>query len=646
VLKFIKKLLKISPVPLMAIVAVLFFVVPKTAMAGFLMDGTVQDILIGFISAIVDIVGYALITFAGALVNLSFNLQSFVNVPIVQIGWTIVRDMVNMVFILIMLAVAFSTILQFQTYGWKKIIPKLVIIALTINFILIICGVITDFGNSMSSYFISAGSPNGTSEVGTNIMKAARAGALSQLRNDVNSSFTAELAALVMQLIFYIILAFILFAIGILMIYRLLALWVLIIVSPAAWISTIISPESFKNWWKKFINLAVILPVAMSFFVFFSIVLGSTFQGSPGMVFDIGSSQAGLAKIFPNMTFGVIMQFLVVMSFLGYGLTFATKTGVAGGAMVVNWAKKGKDWGMGKMKAAPRTIAGTAVVGVDKVSGGRATRELMRGREWLERQPLIGRAVGGPGRAFKEKQERFEKEKAKISKLQPQYLEAVAKQTAVTPEGLARRAAAITLLAEKSQLKDEHLPYIRSQSFVNSGGNTKDILSARMDFAYDRGFVEMMAKVISPLQNEWKRIAQIATQRGDGAMRNEIDNLIATKLIGKVEDFAKLQKEVIASTNPFSDRLKRVFGDQLREGGKLYTSHLNSLANKNEETYHTMIRFINDIIISDPNNNFDLKQSVLNHIIAGPGAQAFGAAGGGGGAAGGGGGAAGGGTTP
>lgn len=554
----------------MAIIAMLFFAVPKTAMAGWLMDAlSVQDILIQFVSAVVDIVGYALITFAGAIVNFSFGLQSFVEVPIVQIGWTIVRDMVNMVFILIMLAVAFSTILQFQTYGWKKIIPKLVIIALTINFSLIICGVITDFGNSLSSYFISAGSPNGTSEVGTNIMKAARAGALSQLRNDVNSSFTAELAALVMQLIFYIILAFILFAIGILMIYRLLMLWILIIISPAAWISTIISPGSFKNWWKKFINLAVVLPVAMSFFVFFSIVLGSTFQGSPGMIFDIGSSQGVMQKIFPNMTFSVIMQFLVVMSFLGFGLTFATKTGVAGGAMVVNWAKKGKDWGMGKMKAAPAGAGRTGLRAADKVAGwagrpGEATRQWAKGRELLEKVPFTRSIVGGPGTRFAEQQKELKASAGKFAGLRPQDIEARLKEVAVTPQALADRAGMIKTLIDKGQFSlddpSKKLDWLKMiQTFQNNGGSIVDLLKKRPDLMENADVQRMITKDVNapqPVKDKWQKVInEPNTDNKVGLLKTIHDE----DIIKSATDFAGIQKEALDRKGKLSDANKTLY---------------------------------------------------------------------------------------
>src|SRR3989344_575741 len=111
----------------------LFLLVPKTSFAEWSLVGlaidSVWDIVLGLVSLVIDLFGTLIITAAGSIVNYVFSFQSFATVPVVQIGWTISRDLANMFFILIMLLIAFGTVLRIDTYGWKKLIPKLVIAA-------------------------------------------------------------------------------------------------------------------------------------------------------------------------------------------------------------------------------------------------------------------------------------------------------------------------------------------------------------------------------------------------------------------------------------------------------------------------------------------------------------------------------------
>jgi hypothetical protein len=50
-------------------------------------------------------------------------------------GWVITRDIANMFFIVILLVIAFATILQIEQYNYKKWLPKLILMAILINFL-------------------------------------------------------------------------------------------------------------------------------------------------------------------------------------------------------------------------------------------------------------------------------------------------------------------------------------------------------------------------------------------------------------------------------------------------------------------------------------------------------------------------------
>ena len=59
-------------------------------------------------------------------------------------GWTLVRDLLNLVFIFILLFAAISTILQYGGFEIKKVLPSLIVVALLVNFSMMIAKMVID----------------------------------------------------------------------------------------------------------------------------------------------------------------------------------------------------------------------------------------------------------------------------------------------------------------------------------------------------------------------------------------------------------------------------------------------------------------------------------------------------------------------
>ena len=85
---------------------------------------------------------------AAMLLEIAFGLEKFTDAEVVKMGWKITRDLTNMFFVLILLVIAFATILRIETYGMKSLLPKLIIVALLINFSLVLAGVVFPSTNS------------------------------------------------------------------------------------------------------------------------------------------------------------------------------------------------------------------------------------------------------------------------------------------------------------------------------------------------------------------------------------------------------------------------------------------------------------------------------------------------------------------
>jgi hypothetical protein len=82
--------------------------------------------------------------------------NDFTNSAAVVYGWVVIRDICNMFFIVILLVIAFSVILRIDGYDIKKMIPKLLIMAVLINFSRTICGLIIDLAQVIMLTFVAS----------------------------------------------------------------------------------------------------------------------------------------------------------------------------------------------------------------------------------------------------------------------------------------------------------------------------------------------------------------------------------------------------------------------------------------------------------------------------------------------------------
>ncbi|MBI2054685.1 MAG: hypothetical protein HYT39_01145 [Candidatus Sungbacteria bacterium] len=101
-------------------------------------------------------IGYLILTIPAALFNgaIQINQSGFItSVEAVKIGWGVARDVANMFFIIILIIVALATIFDLETFNVKSVLPRLITIALLINFSLIIGVFVIDRANDLGQIF-------------------------------------------------------------------------------------------------------------------------------------------------------------------------------------------------------------------------------------------------------------------------------------------------------------------------------------------------------------------------------------------------------------------------------------------------------------------------------------------------------------
>ena len=82
----------------------------------------------------------------------SIDVMGFSN--IINEGWRVVRDLVNVVFILGLIMIGLAMILRLENYGNRRMVAKLIIMAVLVNFSLVIGLAILDVANAMTNTFL------------------------------------------------------------------------------------------------------------------------------------------------------------------------------------------------------------------------------------------------------------------------------------------------------------------------------------------------------------------------------------------------------------------------------------------------------------------------------------------------------------
>ncbi len=105
---------------------------------------------------IIPLTGW-LLWLIGQMLDFALNLQltsDFFKSTAINAGWTIIRDLCNMVFIFVLIYAGISTILNLGSSNLKKIITGVIISALLINFSLYITRAIIDVSNVATAWFV------------------------------------------------------------------------------------------------------------------------------------------------------------------------------------------------------------------------------------------------------------------------------------------------------------------------------------------------------------------------------------------------------------------------------------------------------------------------------------------------------------
>lgn len=291
------------PALLITGIAVLFFVVDPAMAADDTKSITaiVMNFAIAILAKVIiwlaELMGLILLFLVDLLINI-VQYNNFVEATPVQIGWPLIRDTINMFFIVLVLVSAFATIIGYpKDYNYREVLPKLLIMAVLINFSKTLIGLLIDFSQVVLLTFV-----NGFKQAaGGNFVTALGIGKIMRLTDTTGEVIKEEggeitislagssganpwsmfgilisaiFATWILSIAITLILIMLIFFLG-----RIIMLWFLLITSPIAFFAWSL-PNNLKNslsaftdgWWDK-LKTALIGGPTMAFFLWLSLAM-------------------------------------------------------------------------------------------------------------------------------------------------------------------------------------------------------------------------------------------------------------------------------------------------------------------------------------------------------------------------------------
>jgi hypothetical protein len=309
--------------------------------------------------------GWIAMKIFGVIIWIS-SYNNFVTSPAVTKGWVLVRDVCNMFFVVILLVIAFAQILGVQKYSMKTLLPKVLIAAVLVNFSKLICGLLIDMAQVVMMTFV-----NGyQATAGANLIQGLGLTKLLKLSDDATSGSggtgpKASEIFVAMLIACFIILAtiFVAFFIALLLIMRVVTLWILVVLSPAAFMLSTVPFGAAKagQWWQKF-GWTVAVGPFMAFFLWLSLLImsdpeqmmgGGTLADSAAAIQGSSSSSGGEASVLGN-----IAQAAIGLAMLMASLIAAQEAGGAMGSL----AQTGQKATAGALKKTAMKVSGASAV--------------------------------------------------------------------------------------------------------------------------------------------------------------------------------------------------------------------------------------------------------------------------------------------
>lgn len=312
-----------------------------------------NQVMIWIMTLFAWLLGVAAIVLDNAVYYTVVTMGDYINhLSAIGVTWRILRDIGNIVLIFGFLAAGIATIINVNIYGWSsKMLPKLLVAAVFLNFSLFITEAVIDTGNLFATQFytqINGGTITGPKNFDTT--SVATDGIASKIMGQVglqtiygNGKVNPEIfkgqnswVIGFMAILLFLITAFVMFSLAFILIARFVILVFLIVLAPLGFAGLAVPKLEgmASKWWSKLFEQTITAPVLLLLlYIALAVITDAQFLtglgSSPSYTGFVENNITGFASMILSFLIAMALLLLVVIqakNMSAFGAGWATKT--------------------------------------------------------------------------------------------------------------------------------------------------------------------------------------------------------------------------------------------------------------------------------------------------------------------------------
>lgn len=319
--------------------------------------------LAGIIQVVTGAIGKLILLIIQVIVIPVLGYNGFYNSHITNLGWSLVRDVVNMFVVVVLMVIAIMTIVGYSKANWTQQLPRLFIAIVLVNFSKLICGFLIDVSQVIMFTFVNAI----VSIAAGNFASMLSMDSFGQLNADFIDKINATgvgmgafefLMGAYLQFIVMLAILGVMFLLAAAFVWRIVVLWILIIMSPMAFFLGGIKDvfgaagKSYEEWWSKFSSALTFGPV-MCFFLWLALAASSGSNLARTEDFPMPESQNDTGLQLEMFSLDNFLGMFIALAILIAGMQQASSSAQALGGFASKMLSE--DMGKGLVKGIARS---------------------------------------------------------------------------------------------------------------------------------------------------------------------------------------------------------------------------------------------------------------------------------------------------
>ncbi|TSC65788.1 MAG: Uncharacterized protein G01um101477_339, partial [Candidatus Doudnabacteria bacterium Gr01-1014_77] len=255
---------------------------------------------------------------------------------VILVGWVFVRNVANILFIIAMIILGMATLLRVEKYNYKHLIPELVLMAIAVNFSLVVAQLILGVADTFQAQFL----PN-NKDVLNALAHQLMVSPLQNISKDLFHGSFADLISTLVYFIFAVGTFFVFAAIAAFLVIRIVALWLLLMLSPIAYVGMILPDTHHEamKWWSNFLKYAFQTPI-LGFFLHLCAVIAVSQSKFLAKATENTSLVSGGVNTAAQFAYNSLSSVLLLVCLMA-GLEVAKELGTFGASSITGLVEKG-----------------------------------------------------------------------------------------------------------------------------------------------------------------------------------------------------------------------------------------------------------------------------------------------------------------